>query len=117
MNTPINSPISTQGLEFPPSSQTTNLGDNASTDLTTPVASRRDQITSPSASYSSEVPKEGLEVLEDGGDLAVPDGGLRAWLVVAGGFLDYATAFGKSFLLEPARLHTCDFVHAGVAAC
>lgn len=30
------------------------------------------------------------------GNLA-PDGGLRAWLVVLGGFINFITAFGKSF--------------------
>jgi hypothetical protein len=40
---------------------------------------------------------------EDGaGDGAIPDGGLRAWLVVLGGFLDFAIAFGESLSPPPS---------------
>jgi hypothetical protein len=30
-------------------------------------------------------------------DIAAPDGGLRAWLVVFGGFINFITAFGTPF--------------------
>lgn len=41
-------------------------------------------------------PKEGYVRSGTGIESGVPDGGLRAWLVVFGGFLDFVAAFGKS---------------------
>lgn len=46
--------------------------------------------------------KEGLPVeAED----KIPDGGLRAWLVVLGAFLNFCTSFGKFAVLHKHLLH------------
>lgn len=41
---------------------------------------------------------DGSESITDGGisHIIVPDGGLRAWLVVVGGFIVYFFVFGES---------------------
>lgn len=38
---------------------------------------------------------EETKVAEDAFAAGIPDGGFRAWLVVVGGFLDFAIAFGE----------------------
>lgn len=49
--------------------------------------------------------EETMVVQEDGSAAgAVPDGGLRAWLVVLGGFLDFAIAFGKTPFSTPIEM-------------
>ncbi|KOS22713.1 putative transporter [Escovopsis weberi] len=46
------------------------------------------------ASKQLEQPAAQVEVVRDHDDKGPPDGGLRAWLVVLGGFLNFAIAFG-----------------------
>lgn len=61
-----------------------------------PSAAKQGEATSPPTSYSFEEPKEGLDVPDSGSDFVIPDGGLRAWLVVLGSFINYATVFGTA---------------------
>ncbi|KPM42067.1 hypothetical protein AK830_g4504 [Neonectria ditissima] len=63
-----------------------------------------------SASNTLDKPKEEEELEEKDkpfvGDVAVPGGGSRAWLVVFGGFLNFTTSFGvspSSYLFLPLR--------------
>lgn len=61
--------------------------------------------TSVATSEETKVPQEPI-VDAGGSDSSIPDGGLRAWLVVVGGFLDFAIAFGK-FCFWPFLLFFC----------
>lgn len=45
-----------------------------------------------STSNTPDRPKEDDEPVVE--DVTIPDGGLRAWFVVLGGFLNFITAFG-----------------------
>lgn len=49
-------------------------------------------LDSPVTSFTMS---EETKVAEDDFAAGIPDGGFRAWLVVVGGFLDFAIAFGK----------------------
>jgi hypothetical protein len=49
-------------------------------------------LDSPITSFATS---EETKVVEDPIAASIPDGGFRAWLVVVGGFLDFAIAFGK----------------------
>lgn len=53
-------------------------------------------LESPATSFAASENTKDLEepVVADGSG-GIPDGGFRAWLVVFGGFLDFAIAFGK----------------------
>lgn len=48
-------------------------------------------LESPVTSFAAS---EETKVVEDDFAAGIPDGGFRAWLVVVGGFLDFAIAFG-----------------------
>lgn len=56
-------------------------------------------LESPATSFAGSDETKVLEepIVVDGGSSSsnIPDGGFRAWLVVVGGFLDFAIAFGK----------------------
>ncbi|GFP52666.1 MFS-type transporter pynF [Trichoderma asperellum] len=68
-------------------------------------------LESPATSFAASEETKVLEgPIVDAGDSSgsIPDGGLRAWLVVVGGFLDFAIAFGlvNSFGTFQARYET-----------
>lgn len=55
-------------------------------------------LESPATSFAAGEETKVLEepiVTGGGSSSSIPDGGFRAWLVVVGGFLDFAIAFGK----------------------
>lgn len=90
-------------LSLSPSSS--DGGVNEGTQQATPLV-ERDYPGIGQTSYgpfvSEEVPfsLDNSGDLETRGDIIIPDGGIRAWLVVLGGFINYATAFGM-FPISP----------------
>lgn len=55
-------------------------------------------LESPATSFAGSEETKVLEepnVVGSSSSSNIPDGGFRAWLVVVGGFLDFAIAFGK----------------------
>lgn len=53
------------------------------------------------SSVTSLTPSEETKVAEEPTGARIPDGGFRAWLVVVGGFLDFAIAFGELAVPPP----------------
>jgi hypothetical protein len=67
-------------------------------DLPPPQAAIPGGLESPATSFATSEDTKVLEepIVADGNSSnSIPDGGFRAWLVVVGGFLDFAIAFGK----------------------
>lgn len=57
-------------------------------------------LGSPATSFATSEETKVLEEsivadINNSSSSSIPDGGFRAWLVVVGGFLDFAIAFGK----------------------
>lgn len=67
-------------------------------DLPPPQAAIPSGLESPATSFATSEDTKVLDepIVADGNSSSnIPDGGFRAWLVVVGGFLDFAIAFGK----------------------